>query len=76
MMVAKPKEPGVYVVLIHWLARRKGDIVLGVDIENYKTFVVDKLLSGKYRGEQFAPNIKPVLRNYQYLLKRGILAKL
>lgn len=63
MMIEKPGSPDTWVVLIHFLAKRIGEVKLGSDIDEFKEFEVEKLLSGGYPDEQFAPNILPVLRD-------------
>lgn len=70
MLITRPDEPGQYVVLIHYLATRKGEIVPGEDIVEWKWFNIDKLPS------DCAPNIKPVIKEYKQLIdqKNKILA--
>ena len=46
-----------YVILIHYLAKRKGEIKMGRDVREYRWLNIKKL------PEDCAPNIKPVL-NY------------
>lgn len=71
MMVPKPNSDGVYVVLIHFLAKRLGDGKLGEDIKDSQEFNIEQLIAGKYAGEEFAPNIVPVLQSYLDLKKKG-----
>lgn len=63
MMIQKPGSADTWVVLIHFLAKRVGEVKLGSDIDEFKEFEVEKLLSGGYADEEFAPNILPVLRS-------------
>jgi ADP-ribose pyrophosphatase YjhB (NUDIX family) len=73
MCVTKPNDPGTWVVLIHWLARRKSEFRVASEIVAVQTFEVEKILRGEYNGEQFAPNIVPVIEHYLDLKRRGIL---
>lgn len=63
MMLPKPGSKDVYVVLIHFLAKRKGKLKLGEDIDDYRKFDIKKIIQGKYK-EKFAPNVAPVLKDY------------
>lgn len=65
MMMPKPGSPDTWVVLIHFLAKRKGEMKLGADIKECREFEVEKILAGGYPDEQFAPNVIPVLKNWQ-----------
>jgi len=75
MMVAKPGSEGVYVVLVHFLAERMGDIKLGGDIDDFEEFNIDMIIKEKYIDEKFAPNIIPVLKSYLELKEKGLLVK-
>ena len=59
MMVPKPGNPEIWVILIHYLAKRLGEIKLGNDIREAKWFDIDNLPS------DCAPNIKPVIEEYK-----------
>jgi len=59
MLVPKPGEPDTWVVLIHYLAKRIGEIKLGSDIKEAEWFNIDDLPA------DCAPNIKPVLDEYK-----------
>lgn len=57
MMIPKPRDESTQVVLIHYLAERKGEIQPGSEIKEWKWFEMDNL------PEDCAPNIKPVLKS-------------
>jgi len=59
MMVQKPNDPDTWVILIHYLAKRLGEIKLGADIKDAQWFDIDNLPA------DCAPNIKPVIQAYQ-----------
>jgi ADP-ribose pyrophosphatase YjhB (NUDIX family) len=59
MMVPKPNEPGVWIILIHYLAKRLGEIKLGPDIKDAQWFDINNL------PPDCAPNIKPVIEEYK-----------
>lgn len=50
--------PDKIVILIHFLATRKGEIKAGKDIMAWKWFDIDKL------PDDCAPNIKPIIKDY------------
>jgi ADP-ribose pyrophosphatase YjhB (NUDIX family) len=49
------------VILVHFLARRKGEIVPSEDVSEWKWFDLDKL------PENIGPNIIPVLRYFEFI---------
>jgi len=49
------------VILVHFLARRIGEINPGVDVGNWAWYHLDKL------PEDLAPNIIPVLKHFNFL---------
>lgn len=55
MMFPKPNNPTIQVVLIHFLAKRIGDLKPGADIKEWNWFDINNL------PEDCAPNIKPVI---------------
>ena len=59
MMVKKPDDPDTWVVLIHYLAERRGEIKLGEGIKQAEWFDIDNLPA------DCAPNIKPVIEDYK-----------
>lgn len=59
MMVPKPNEPGVWIILIHYLAKRLGEIKLGPDIKDAQWFDINNL------PPDCAPNINPVIEEYK-----------
>ena len=59
MMIAHPDKKDTIVVLIHYLAKRVGEIQAGDDIEEYKWFDIDNL------PKNCAPNIEPVIEEYK-----------
>jgi len=59
MMVQKPGDPNTWVILIHYLARRLGEIKHGADIRDAQWFDIDNLPA------DCAPNIKPVIEEYK-----------
>lgn len=69
MLIQKPGSPDTWVMLIHFLAKRIGEVKLGADIDDFKEFEVKKILAGGYPNEQFAPNIVPVLESYLAMKK-------
>lgn len=72
MMLPKPGSKNEFVVLIHFLAKRKGKIRLGKEVDEFGKFNVVKLVKGKYK-DKFAPNIIPVLKNYLELKRKKVL---
>ena len=50
-----------YVILIHYLAKRKGEIKKGRDVKEFKWMDVNNL------PEDIAPNIEPVLRYFKLI---------
>lgn len=58
MLVAKPGDPDTLVVLIHYLAKRLGEIKPSPEIKEWKWFDVNSLPS------DCGPNIKPVIEEY------------
>ncbi len=61
MMIRHPDKKNSFVILIHYLAKRIGEIKLGNDIEEYKWWSIDRL------PKKCAPNIKPVIDEYKRL---------
>lgn len=59
MHVKKPGEEEIDVILVHFLAKRVGDITPGNEITAWKWFNVDDL------PDDVAPNIKPVLEHFK-----------
>lgn len=57
LFIPRPGHANEYVMLIHFLAERIGDITPGEDIDAWDWFPVDGL------PDNCAPNIKPVLDN-------------
>ena len=55
LLVQKPS--GEVIVLIHFLAKRLGEITPGADIREWNWFAIDNL------PDNLAPNIKPVLES-------------
>lgn len=58
MLIPKPNEADTYVVLIHYLAKRIGEIKPGPDILKWDWFDLNHLPTDS------APNIKPVIKEY------------
>ena len=50
-----------YIILLHYLAKRKGEVKIGRDITEFKWIDVNKL------PKDVAPNIKPVLRYFKFI---------
>jgi len=73
MMVPKPNSEGVYVVLIHYLAKRLSEVKLGDDIDAFQDFDVEKVVNSEYTDEEFAPNVVPVLKSYLELRNKGLV---
>jgi ADP-ribose pyrophosphatase YjhB (NUDIX family) len=57
MITPRPGRQNEFVILIHYLAARKGDIKPGVDIDAWDWFSFDNL------PKNCAPNIRPVLNS-------------
>ncbi|MDD3887370.1 MAG: NUDIX domain-containing protein [Patescibacteria group bacterium] len=57
MMIPKPNEEDSFVVLVHFLAKRIGEIRIGKDIKEWKWIEVDNL------PEDCAPNVKEIIKN-------------
>ncbi len=64
MMIPHPSKPDTWVILIHYLAKRTSEINLADEIDDFRKFDVNELIEGKFAGEEFAPNIIPVLKEY------------
>lgn len=62
ILAERPEKAGSYVVLIHYLANRIGEIKPGADIVEWNWFDIDKL------PKNCAPNIKPVIEDYKKLV--------
>jgi ADP-ribose pyrophosphatase YjhB (NUDIX family) len=62
MMLKKPDDPNTWIVLIHYLAKRRGEIKLGEGIKEARWFDIDDL------PPDCAPNIKPVIKEYKKTL--------
>lgn len=62
MLVQRPDAPGLSAVLIHYLAKRKGEINPSPKIVEWRWFNIDKL------PKNCAPNIKPVIKSYKELV--------
>lgn len=58
MMIKHPTKENTQVILIHFLAKRLGEINLGADIRKYDWFDINNL------PVDCAPNIKPVIEDY------------
>ena len=61
MLIVKHGDPNKYVILIHYLAKRIGEIHTGDDIVEWGWFDINNL------PNDCAPNIKPVIDNYRHL---------
>jgi len=66
IMVIKRMHKGVleYVLLVHYLAERLGEIKPAKDIEKYKWFPMNKL------PKNCAPNIRPVVKHFKKRLSK------
>lgn len=73
MMIPHPGKENAWVILIHYFAKRIGEINIGSDIDEIGTFDIDMILNDEYPEENFAPNIIPVLREYASLKAKGII---
>lgn len=60
-------------VLIHFLATYTGDIILGDNVVNFQKFNIEDIINNNLKNIQLAPNIIPVLKNYYYLVEKGII---
>lgn len=67
MMIKHPDKKNTFVLLVHYLAKRMGEIKIGEDIEEWNWFSIDNL------PENCAPNIKPVIDEYKRLIKDKII---
>jgi ADP-ribose pyrophosphatase YjhB (NUDIX family) len=65
MMIQHPDKKNTYVILIHYLAKRIGEINPGKDIEEYKWWDINHL------PKNCAPNIRPVIKEYKNQLIRN-----
>jgi len=59
MFVPKSDDPNIWIVLIHYLAERLGELKLGADIKEADWFDINDL------PPDCAPNIKPVIEEYK-----------
>ena len=50
-----------YIILLHYLAKRKGEVKKGKDVTEFKWLDANKL------PKDVAPNIKPVLRYFKFI---------
>ncbi len=57
MMFQKPNDPDTQVILIHYLAKRIGEIKPGADIQDWNWFDINNLPA------DCAPNITPVIES-------------
>jgi 8-oxo-dGTP pyrophosphatase MutT (NUDIX family) len=55
-------EGDLDIILIHYLASHKGEIVPGEDIKEWKWIPLEEL-----ENEKLAPNIIPVLKHFRFL---------
>lgn len=67
MLIKHPDKPNTVVLLVHYLAKRKGEIKKGNDIEEWKWFDIDDL------PQHCAPNIEPVIKDYKRLKEKKII---
>lgn len=67
MMIKHPNKENTYVILIHYLAKRIGEVQPGPDIVDWNWFDINNL------PENLAPNIRPVIESYQDLIRRKII---
>lgn len=58
MMIKHPEKENTIVILIHYLAKRIGEINAASEIVEWKWFDINKL------PENCAPNIRPVIEKY------------
>jgi len=72
LLIKKPGSDSAYVMLIHFLSTYTGDIQSAPDQE-FQRFNINKVLDGSYVGEQFAPNVAPLLENVLELRSKGII---
>jgi ADP-ribose pyrophosphatase YjhB (NUDIX family) len=64
MYTTKEAEEGtIDVILVHFLAKRVGDVKLGEDIREYAWLDLDGL------PDDLAPNIRPALKHFGFLRK-------
>lgn len=59
MMISHPDKPETVIILIHYLAKRVGEIKTAEFIDEYQWFNINNL------PENLAPNIKPVIDEYK-----------
>jgi ADP-ribose pyrophosphatase YjhB (NUDIX family) len=50
------------IILVHYLANRKGEITAGSDVREWAWFPIDRL-----EEKDLAPNIKPALKHFGFL---------
>jgi len=60
-MQKETPEGALDVVLVHFLAKRIGEIKPGKDIKDWSWFALNNL------PENLAPNIEPVLKHFQFI---------
>lgn len=60
--IKETPEGNVDVVLVHYLAKRIGEIVPGEDIREWKWIVIENL-----KNENLAPNILPTLKHFGFI---------
>ncbi len=58
MMINHPDKKDTIVILIHYLAKKIGEIKPGKDIEEYKWWEINSL------PKNLSPNIRPVIEEY------------
>ena len=66
MLIKHPDKKDTFVILIHYLARRLGQIKASSEIDEWEWFDINHL------PKDCAPNIEPVIDEYKRLLKDKI----
>lgn len=54
------------VILVHYLAKRIGEIVPGTDIREWRWIPIEEIIELEYTGE-LAPNIIPALKHFNFI---------
>ena len=65
LMIPHPEKSDTIIMLVHYLARRIGEIKIGADIKEYDWFDLNDL------PQNCAPNIGPIVEEYQAAEKQG-----
>lgn len=73
LFIPRKDKENELLVLIHYFAKRLGEIKLGAGVSKFAKFNIYKMVKGEYENEEFADNILLVVKDYIRLKDSGIL---